>query len=185
MTVLAGPRLILREITEADLPAVHAYSVRPEVARYQPWGPNTPEESRAFVDRAIAEAQTDPRAVYQLAITRVDGGQLIGSAGLTVHSVEHGQGEIGYLLHPEAWGSGYATEAARLLLGFGFDELQLHRIFATCDPRNEASVSVLKRLGLIYEGRLRETMRLRDGWRDSLCYSILAREWHQANGDSR
>ena len=58
-----------------------------------------------------------------------------------------------------------------------FTELGLHRVFATCDPRNVASGRVLRRLGMTHEGRLREALLIRDGWRDSDVYGILAHEW--------
>lgn len=177
MVVLIGEQLVLREVGLDDWPAVHAYSECPDVVRYQPWGPNTPEESRAFVAHVVAVAQAAPRTVYQLAMTVVAGGRLIGMGTLQVHSSDHGQGEVGYFLHPAAWGRGCATEAARLLLGFGFRELRLHRIFGTCDPRNVAFARVLEKVGMTYEGQLRHTMLLRDGWRDSAIYSILSHEW--------
>lgn len=177
MIRLTGQRLVLRDLEMADWPAVHAYSARPEVARYQPWGPNTPDESRAFVEQVIAAAQAMPRIEYQLALTLTAGGRLIGTGALWIRSIDHGQGEIGYFLHPDHWGRGYATEAARLLLDFGFGTLDLHRIGAICDPRNVASARVLEKMGMTHEGRLRETMRLRDGWRDSAVYGILAQEW--------
>ena len=72
---------------------------------------------------------------------------------------------------------GWATEAAGLLLRFGFNDLRLHRIAATCDPRNVASARVLEKIGMLYEGRLREALLIRDGWRDSSVYAILDREW--------
>ncbi|GLX06180.1 hypothetical protein Misp03_31070 [Microbispora sp. NBRC 16548] len=53
----------------------------------------------------------------------------------------------------------------------------MHRVYATCDPRNTASAAVLNKLGMTYEGHLRHTMKLRDGWRDSAIFSILATEW--------
>jgi RimJ/RimL family protein N-acetyltransferase len=57
-----------------------------------------------------------------------------------------------------------------------------HRVFATCDPRNVASAAVLRNLGLEHDGRLRHTLLLRDGWRDSDVYSILEPEWAGAPG---
>ena len=177
MPVLTGPRLILRELDLDDWPAVHGYSARPEVARFQPWGPNTPEESRRFIEQALSAAQAIPRTEYQFAATLADGGRLIGTGALHVRSTEHGHGEIAYFLHPDIWGQGYATEAAQLLLRFGFAELGMHRISGTCDPRNEASARVLTKVGMTYEGRLRDAMHIRDGWRDSDVYSILAHEW--------
>jgi ribosomal-protein-alanine N-acetyltransferase len=72
---------------------------------------------------------------------------------------------------------GYATETAQRLLRFGFATLGLHRIIGQCDPRNTASARVLERIGMRYEGHLRDTMLIRDGWRDSLIYSLLEQEW--------
>jgi RimJ/RimL family protein N-acetyltransferase len=66
---------------------------------------------------------------------------------------------------------------AQLLLRFGFREMHLHRIFATCDPRNLASARVLEKIGMLYEGRMREVMLIRDGWRDSALYAVLEDEW--------
>jgi [ribosomal protein S5]-alanine N-acetyltransferase len=140
-------------------------------------GPNIPAESRAFVEQAVAASQSVPRLLYHLAITLVTSNQLIGAAMLRVHDATHGQGEIGYFLHPDHWGKGLATEAATLLLDFGFADVGLHRVFGTCDPRNTPSARVMAKLGMVREGRLRETMHLRDGWRDSDVYSLLVYEW--------
>ncbi|MFF4050393.1 GNAT family N-acetyltransferase [Streptomyces chartreusis] len=59
----------------------------------------------------------------------------------------------------------------------------LHRIFATCDPRNLGSARVLTKLGMTYEGRLRHTAWIRDGWRDSLTFSILEEEWRAEDSE--
>ncbi len=176
---LESARLVLRELELSDWPAVHAYSSEPGVTRYQPWGPNTPAGSRTFVRRVVAGRRREPRRDHHLAVTLAESGQLVGTAALIVRSSEHGQGEIGYFLAPASWGHGYATEAAQLLLDFGFGRLGLHRIFATVDPRNEASIRVLTKLGMRLEGRLRETMHLRDGWRDSLLLAMLVLEWQR------
>lgn len=77
------------------------------------------------------------------------------------------------------------TEVASTLLSFGFNTLNLHRIFATCDPRNVASECVLQKLGMHYEGRMRETMLLRDGWRDSVLYSLLEQEWQKRTSETQ
>jgi [ribosomal protein S5]-alanine N-acetyltransferase len=85
--------------------------------------------------------------------------------------------EIGYCLHPQYWGMGYASEAARAILEFGFTELGVHRIFATCHPDNSNSYNVMKRIGMKQEGHLREHIRYKGKWRDSYLYSILVNEW--------
>ena len=71
-------------------------------------------------------------------------------------------------------GQGIATATARELLRLGFGRHGRHRIFATCDPRNLASAAVLRRIGMRYEGRMRGTAYIRDGWRDSDLYAVLA-----------
>jgi [ribosomal protein S5]-alanine N-acetyltransferase len=175
--ILTSERLILRDLTTEDWPAVHAYATRPEVFRYQPWGPNTPDESRYYVESAIAYAQEQPRSNYTLGVIHAATGEMLGACGIMIRSRQQHNAEIAYVLHPDHWGHGYATEAARLLLRFGFATLGLHRVFATCDPRNTASAHVLEKLGMTCEGRLREIMLIRDRWRDSLLYSLLDYEW--------
>nr|WP_254924638.1 GNAT family protein [Paenibacillus odorifer] len=102
---------------------------------------------------------------------------LIGMIELNIRSHTDRSGEIGYIVHPDAWGQGVATAAARRMLKFGFEELQLHRIYATCDPRNSGSSKVLTKIGMTYEGRLRDALLIKDGWRDSLMFSMLEHEW--------
>jgi len=174
--MLTGERILLRDFGADDWRAVHDYAARPDVCRFQIWGPNTVEESRAYVTAAVARAQEQPRSGYILAVVGAATGSVIGAAGLEVRSQRFRQGEISYIIHPDQWGHGYATEAARLLLAFGFSTLGLHRIVGTCDPRNTASQRVLTKVGMHQEGHLRETLLIRDGWRDSLVHSILEQE---------
>jgi len=179
--LLTSERVVLRDVILDDCAAIHAYAAQPEVSRFQPWGPNTPDESRAYVEFVLAQAQAQPRTNYTLAIVLTATTQVIGTCSLVIQSQHDRQGELGYVLHPAYWGRGYATEVARRLLHFGFTTLGLHRISATCDPRNTASVHVLDKVGMQYEGRLRDVMLLRDGWRDSLVYSLLEHEWQHGH----
>jgi RimJ/RimL family protein N-acetyltransferase len=84
---------------------------------------------------------------------------------------------IGYCFNKTYWGKGYATEAVRALLEFGFNRLTLHRISANCDPSNVASNRVLMKAGMKLEGRLRENLRVKGRWRDTMVYGILEREY--------
>ncbi|HEY9469349.1 MAG TPA: GNAT family protein [Propionibacteriaceae bacterium] len=78
----------------------------------------------------------------------------------------------------QAWGPNTpGTAIARALLGIAFESMNLHRVAATCDPRNLASAAVLQKVGMTFEGQLRHTMQIRDGWRDSSVFSVLANEW--------
>jgi len=66
---------------------------------------------------------------------------------------------------------------AGLLIDFAFEDVLLHRVYATADPRNAASRRVLEKVGMVHECRLRDAMLIRDGWRDSDVYSVLEQEW--------
>jgi RimJ/RimL family protein N-acetyltransferase len=170
-------RLELREFQKADWKETHEYASDPQVVHFMSWGPNTEEETRAFIERSIAYQKEKPRVKYSLAIVIRDGNRLIGGCGLYESNFESREGWIGYCLNRQFWGQGYATEAARALLKFGFTDFNLHRIFATCDPANTASAHVMEKIGMQYEGHLRENTTSKGAWRDSLLYAILDREW--------
>jgi RimJ/RimL family protein N-acetyltransferase len=167
--------VILRPLEAADWEAVHTWASRPEYCRFQAWGPNTEQDSQKFAADAVAAWSQDPRTrhVYIACV----GGRPIGAGELTVHKPRFRRGEIGYGLHPDVWGRGYGTAIGRELLRIGFEDEGLHRIEATCDPRNLGSASVLRKIGMTYEGRQRHAMLIRDGWRDSEMFSMLEDEW--------
>jgi [ribosomal protein S5]-alanine N-acetyltransferase len=172
--VLEGERLLLREFRDDDFEAVHAYGSDPEVVRYLPWGPNTESDTRKFLARAHCYRAGDPRLSFELAVVRRETRDLIGGIGL------HKDGSnavMGYSGGRSAWGRGYSTEASRLLVDFGFRSLDIHRVWAVCDPENTAAASVLSRIGMRQEGHLREAVLVRGEWRDSLIFAILESEW--------
>lgn len=174
-------RLKLREFHEADWVQVHKYASDPEVVRFIGWGPNTEEDTKKFIQRSLLQQKENPRLNYSLAIVLRDQNELVGGCGLYESNIKNFEGWIGYCLNRQFWGYGYATETARALLDLGFSSLKLHRIFATCDPENPASAHVMEKIGMQYEGRLRENLWCSDGsWRDSLVYAIIDREWKNA-----
>lgn len=164
---------MLREMISSDWVDVHKYASQDIVCQYQPWGPNTEEESKKFVSQVIEDSTQKPRARFVFAI--IYNGNMIGAGELTIRSFTNKAGEIGYVVNPDYWGKGVATEVASLLIEFGFKELNLHRIFATCDPRNIGSAKVLVKVGMVREGIIRDHLIMREGWRDSLLYSVLER----------
>jgi [ribosomal protein S5]-alanine N-acetyltransferase len=169
MTVTT-PRLRLREFTHADFDWLHPISSDPTVTRYTGWGPNEPQDTRAFLDEA-SRSRHGPD-VFSWAVTLADGTG-IGSAGVEVTSREHRRASFGYVLDPRHWGRGYATEVAKGLVAFAHTTLEAHRVEATCDPDNAASGRVLEKAGLRLEGRLRGHLLVRGSWRDSLLYAVL------------
>lgn len=169
-----GPRVRLREFAASDRPAVHEYASDPEVTRWSTWGPNTLEQTAAFVEEAALEQLNSERSVYSLAAV-VDE-KVIASVGIWVTDSHDRNGELGYTFHREHWGNGYATEAVQQLLRFGFNTLKLERISATCHPNNLGSIRVLEKSRFRFEGRLHSHRLVRGIRRDSLLYSILREE---------
>lgn len=172
-------RLILREYRETDFEGVHIYSKDPETVKFMLWGPNTPEDTHNFIQLAIAQQSIETRVNYHFVVTLRETGQIIGGCGIHLRRPEHRGAEIGYCFNQQFWGQGYATEATGALLKFGFKDLGLHRIIATCDPHNLGSERVMQKNGLrkeahfveeLWQGKFNE-------WRDSLLYAILESEW--------
>lgn len=176
VALIQTERLQLRELQDADWQQISEYSGDPEVYRYMLGGPHTIEETKAFVKRAIAHQSDEPRLDFILAIVELKTGKLIGNCWIHVSSLTHREARIGYSLNKAYWGNGYGTETARNLLKFGFSKLKIHRIFATCDPKNLGSARILEKIGMQREGHLREHKWVKGRWRDSLVYAILEKE---------
>jgi len=173
-------RLVLREFTESDWPDVLAYQSDPLYLRYYPWTERTPESVQEFVRMFLAQQQEQPRIKFQLAMVLQSDGRLIGNCGLRMKAAEAKEGDIGYELSPQHWGQGYATEAARAMVEFGFSQLRLHRIWSWCIAENVGSARVLLKLGMRLEGRLRENEHFKSRWWDTMVFGLLDHEW-QAN----
>ncbi|NDU73826.1 GNAT family N-acetyltransferase [Actinomadura sp. DSM 109109] len=171
---LSTRRLLLREFRASDHAAVHTFASDTEVTRYTDWGPNSPSDTTTFLTEVTQDATSTPRHRFALAVVNREHNALIGSIELRVVSTSHQRAEIGYVLDRHSWGKGYASEAAITLLHFGFDELGLHKISATCDPDNAASTRVLTKIGMRLEGHLREHLHLRGRRRDRLVYAALS-----------
>ena len=138
-------RLFIREYREEDAESVHEYCSDSHVLKYMLWGPNSLMETREFIEMALKESTERPRKVYNLAIEQKETRRLIGGISLILH---HDEAEIGWILNNKAWKQGFGTEAAQAMIHFGFEDLMLDRIFATCDAENEGSTRIMMKCGL-------------------------------------
>lgn len=173
--MLTNERIILREFNKTDWVDVHKYASQETVCQYQAWGPNSVEESRSFVNQIIQDASQSPRIRFALAV--IFNGNMVGSGELNIRDTINKIGEVSYIVNPDYWGKGLATDMGDLLIDFGFKELELHRIYATSDPRNIGSLKVLEKIGMAKEGKLRENLLIKGGYRNSFLYSVLEHEW--------
>ena len=154
---LRTERLDLRPYLESDLEVFHAMRADPEVVRYLYEGPMTLDEARERL-----AARLGPRTLaaeddwLPAAIVERESGVMVGDVGLNWRSVEHRTGEVGFILDAAHQGRGYATEAARALIDWGFRTFGLHRVIGRTEARNAASARVLERLGMRLEAHLVE-----------------------------
>jgi len=179
-TELVSDRLVLRRFAQRDLAAFVAYRSRPEVARFQSWeAPYPLADGEAMIAALLGEHPDTPGQWFQYAVSLRSTRELIGDCAARTDADDPRQAEIGFTLAPEHQGMGYATEAARTLLGYLFGERAKHRVSASCDARNTASARVLERLGMRLEGHLRESTWAKGEWTDDLLFAVLDREWAQ------
>src|SRR5262245_60175057 len=174
---LLTPRLKLREWRLDDFATTQEYAADPETTLHMIWGPSTEDDTRRFLTDVVATQAEQPRTTWELAIDLRETGRHIGAIGLRVSQPRTRTADFGYVLNKRHWGRGYVPEAVHALLTFGFRELGLHRMYATCDVNNKASIRVLEKSGLRREGTARQDDLIRGQWRDSHFYAILAEEW--------
>lgn len=174
---LTTQRLLLRDYTSNDWQAVLAYQTQPAYLKYYPWHQRRPTEVQDFVQKFIDWQAEQPRTKFQLAVILPNQNKLIGSCGIRMQHADSRQAELGYEISPHFWGQGYATEAARRLLNYGFETMKLHRLWASCLAKNTASVRVLQKSGMQPEGCLRQNRWMKGQFWDTLVFSILKFEW--------
>jgi RimJ/RimL family protein N-acetyltransferase len=171
-------RLTLRPYTPDDFDALYDIQSRPEVTRYLLYGVRDRGAVRASLEQKIAAAVLDEEGSnLTLAVVLPETGVLIGDVMLFWLSREHQQGEVGYVFHPDYGGKGFATEAARVMLRLGFEDLGLHRIVGRIDARHAASARVLDRLGMRREAHFAQNEIIKGEWTDEVVYAMLQDEW--------
>lgn len=172
---LRTDRLVLRPLQETDVDALFRIFADEKVMRYwstPPW--TSPEPARAMIANDLAQTSCDH---LRLGIELAQDEHLLGTCTLFCINATCRRAEIGYALGSFAWGQGYISEALKALLDYGFQQLNLNRVEADIDPRNEASARALKRLGFTKEGYLRERWIVGQEISDSALYGLLQSEW--------
>lgn len=143
-------RLTLRRFTEADLDRFLAYRHDPEVARFQSWSMLSENEAIAFIHEMSAAPMGIPGEWFQIAIALQQSNQLIGDIGIQVIEHDPVTVEIGFTLHREQQGKGYAGEAIRALLRSLFQSGNITKVIGITDSRNRPSINLLTRLGMTF-----------------------------------
>ena len=171
-------RLRLRPFDDADVNEVFALQSNAHVLRYwdaPPWRQRVRAEQFITGCRQMAQEGTGAR----LAVDRGVDGTFIGWCTLNAWNPVYRSASLGFCFDEAAWGHGYTTEAARVLLGWAFETLDLNRVQAETDTRNAAAARVLERLGFVREGTLRDDCIVNGEVSSSWVFGLLGREWQQ------
>lgn len=177
---LRTARLQLRPLVLADVPAIVRFRDDPEVARYQSWDRYSEDDARALVESVCDGRPGTAGEWFQWGIVLAEGpdaGALIGDCGLKTRGDDPRLGEIGYTLGRPHQRRGYAGEAVRRVLDLAFTSLGMHRVSASIDADNHASLALCERLGLRREGHLRRAVWFKGVWCDDVIYAVLRDEW--------
>lgn len=159
MIELVTARLRLRRAAAGDLDALHAVLSHPVAMRYWSSLPHTHlDQTRAWLDEMMTATDEDFVVEHE--------GRVIGKAGC------YALPNVGYILHPNAWGRGFAAEALAAAIGHVFAVRDVDRLTADVDPRNGASIRVLQKLGFRESGRAARTWRIGDEWCDSIYFAL-------------
>lgn len=170
--ILETERLLLREITEGDAAIIFSILSKDEVTRY--YGQETLEsieQANAMIDNH--QKKFIENRGFRWGIVKKDTKHLIGTIGLDSYIPKQRRANMGYEIHPDQWGKGFATEAASKVISYGFDVLNLMRIGAVVFPENSSSNKLLNRLGFQKEGTLRNYIFQNGKSFDTFVYSIL------------
>lgn len=173
---LMTERLLLRPFQLEDAPDVQRLAGAIEIAEMIPHIPHPYEDGVAeswIRDQRKGYAQGD---IANFAITLRNDGRLIGSLGLRIESSNE-RASLGYWVGVPYWGHGYCTEAARVIVRYGFENLDLHRIYGAHFARNPASGRVMQKLGMMREGYLRQHVKRWERFEDVVYYGLLQSEY--------
>jgi ribosomal-protein-alanine N-acetyltransferase len=175
MSIIQTGRLDLQPATASDIAELVPLIGAREVAETTLRIPHPYEEKHAREFLASPAKENELRLIIRL---RSDG-RLCGGIGLHPDN-DHKRAELGYWIGVPFWGSGYATEAARAVVGYGFQNFDLNRIFAAHFAGNDASGNVLRKIGMCYEGCMRQAVIKRDRFIDLERYAILRGDYFEA-----
>jgi RimJ/RimL family protein N-acetyltransferase len=162
VTTIRTPRLVLRRPRADDLDGFFAIMSEPRAMRFWSTLPHADiEVTRAWLARKLAR---NAEGGEDFAIER--DGRLIGEVGAGRLP------DFGFMLRPDCWGEGLATEASRGFIEYSFRKPEVTELTADVDPRNAASLAVLRKLGFVVTGTAEKTFLLGEEWCDSVYLAL-------------
>ena len=180
LKTLETERLILRKMTLEDAEDMFEYASDPDVAKYTTWDAHQSLKDSKFFLKIVVERYKN-RQITDWGIVHKEDGKFIGTCGFAECHLFHSRAEIGYAISRKYWRQGYMSEAVNAIIKFGFQTMNLNRIEARCDVENIASARVMEKVGMQFEGILRQHIFTKGKYCDLKIYSILRQDffWEQ------
>jgi len=174
---LETKRLYLRDYKKTDWETVYEYTSVPDFSKYEMWGPNTLEDTKKFINELIRKSEVKPRFQFELAVCLKQTRQQIGGCGIRRVTESSNVANLGWTMNPLFQNKGFTTEGAAKLIEFGFNELNLNVIYATCDTRNITSYKVMEKLKMKKVGHMIGDRKIDNQIFNSYRYEILKTDY--------
>lgn len=190
--VIETERLILRPMRMTDVDDLLEYQSDPEIVKYIPWPPRTREQVTEAAAKTIETGKFDIQEeddyivlVWELkngaGVENNEIGQVIGQSNMGLVSQRDSCANIGWVTHPGFQRKGYAFEATKALMQFGFHNFPIHRIIADIDTRNPESAAMAEKLGMRREAEFIDSEFFKGDWCSMWLYAILKSEFDHAH----
>lgn len=183
LPVLAGERVVLRELRATDAPALFAMVSPPEVSRFISPPPPSVEAFARFIATSLAKQGDGKLAVFAVTLKRQD--TPIGVFQVRSLDPTFSTAEWGFALGSAFWGTGLFEEAAELVLAFAFNTIGVHRLEARAAVRNGRGNRALRKMGAVPEGILRQAFLCEGDYVDQMIYSLIEEDWRAACDGNR
>lgn len=176
--VLETERLVLRAFTMNDIDDIYEYASVAKVSEFLPWEMHkTKEDTVAFLKSVKEKFKSSDNIDWGIELKYEK--KLIGGISIRKWNDQNRCADVGYVISDKYWNKGIATEALISVVKFGFNILHVNRIEAHCADQNIGSYKVMQKVGMKYEGTLREKVFMKGNFINMKFYSILKREFHE------
>lgn len=172
--MIESDRLNIMPLKISDCEDVHYKNSHPEVAEFNTIGiPKNIEATQRLLQPLFKPQNPDKEQVLGWSIRLKTDNTFIGELGMRVSSPKYNKAEIHYSLTPKYWNKGYANEAVKALIQYGLEVLNLHRIEAGVAIKNERSIKLLEKVGMVREGHHKKILPINGKWMDNYSYAIV------------
>lgn len=176
-------RLLIRELRESDKEDIFEYAVKPVISAFTLWEPHQSIEDSIDYIKNYTQVTYSDGAPEPFGVVHKESGKLIGCTGCFWLKKKNKAMELAYVLNDDYWGNGYIVEASKAAIDFCFKLYGLERMQCRCKADNAASFRVMEKLGMTYEGTLRNDLYHRERYWDMKYCSLLSSEWEKSKGD--